>query len=374
MTKKRAIALAGGGPAAGLHIGALQALKDAGITFDVWALSCIGAWVGIVYNQCDEGKEVQQTREFFHDHVFRDDASYSRFPINSVFGLDWLGNLKAFEKFILDPANYKNIWLPGAMTDATQEINAFLFDRKKWSQGDFNDLILELSAKNPFIRFYMSMMYLSEINGMTRIHYPKGSLLKSIDFEKLRKSEKFIYHNAWNLSRKRLEQFANRPEAIEGSKLGKYGQLTAQSLCACSALPYIEQTVEMGGDTYCEGALVDTVNLKRLLDDHPDLDEIWISRIIDDEQVRPPRNLHDALGNLCQLFAATVGEDDIELFRYRAKDRGWSDDEIADKIIEIEVSSDINFDWTRSNLKRGIECGRKAVEKKLAELAEKTET
>ena len=72
---KRAITLAGGGPAAGLHIGVLDYLAKAGIKFDVWALSCIGAWVGLVYNQCDPGKEVEQTYNFFKDHVFRDDES-----------------------------------------------------------------------------------------------------------------------------------------------------------------------------------------------------------------------------------------------------------------------------------------------------------
>ena len=46
---RRAITLGGGGPAAGLHIGVLDALANANITFDVWSLSCIGAWVGIVY-------------------------------------------------------------------------------------------------------------------------------------------------------------------------------------------------------------------------------------------------------------------------------------------------------------------------------------
>jgi predicted acylesterase/phospholipase RssA len=45
---KRAITLAGGGPAAGLHIGVLERLANAEIKFDVWALSCIGAWVGLV--------------------------------------------------------------------------------------------------------------------------------------------------------------------------------------------------------------------------------------------------------------------------------------------------------------------------------------
>src|SRR5262249_48149369 len=49
--KKRALCLAGGGPAAGFHIGALAAFEACGLTFDVWSLSCIGAWVGIYYNQ-----------------------------------------------------------------------------------------------------------------------------------------------------------------------------------------------------------------------------------------------------------------------------------------------------------------------------------
>jgi hypothetical protein len=53
-----------------------------------------------------------------------------------------------------------------------------------------------------------------------------------------------------------------------------------------------------------------------LLQDHPDLDEIWVSRIVDAQQVRKPQNLHDSLANLCQLFAATVGEDDVRLFEH----------------------------------------------------------
>ena len=88
---------------------------------------------------------------------------------------------------------------------------------------------------------------------------------------------------------------------------------THAALCACSALPFIEETVEIGGVTYCEGALVDTVNFESLLEEHPDMDEIWVVRIVDSKQIRKPENLHDALANLCQLFAATVGEDDVKL-------------------------------------------------------------
>ena len=61
---KRAIALAGGGPAVGLSIGALKSLKRAGITFDVWTCACIGAWLGVVYNQAEPGREVEDSVDF----------------------------------------------------------------------------------------------------------------------------------------------------------------------------------------------------------------------------------------------------------------------------------------------------------------------
>ena len=97
--KKRAIALAGGGPAAGLHIGALAALEDAGIRFDVFALSCVGAWVGIVYNT-RPGKKSRalETFDFFDKYCFRGDESYAWFPINRGFGTDVPALFKAWAR------------------------------------------------------------------------------------------------------------------------------------------------------------------------------------------------------------------------------------------------------------------------------------
>ena len=56
---KKAIVLGGGGPAAGLHIGVLEYLEGK-VEFDVWALSCIGAWVGIVYNHAQRRSQGQK--------------------------------------------------------------------------------------------------------------------------------------------------------------------------------------------------------------------------------------------------------------------------------------------------------------------------
>src|SRR5438874_7582452 len=84
---KKAICLGGGGPLVGLHIGVLEGLKANSITFDqpedVWALSCIGAWAGVVFNQAQKNP-VDETLNFFLN-VFRKDDSFSSFPTNTIF-------------------------------------------------------------------------------------------------------------------------------------------------------------------------------------------------------------------------------------------------------------------------------------------------
>jgi predicted acylesterase/phospholipase RssA len=370
---KRAIALGGGGPAAGLHLGVLRRLTEK-MRFDVWALSCIGAWVGIVYNQCEEGREIVQTREFFHDHVFRDDVSYERFPINNVFAPDLAANVGALNAFLGNPATYRDLFLPPRnIAESIRQTILFINNPRDWTEGDFNQWTLNnVMAVNPLIRFLTSMIYLSNITGLSRIYYPGSNFLKAIDFDKLKtKPDTSIFHNAWNLTKQRLELFYNKP--IKGRR---YGEISAASLCACSALPFIEEPVTIGDDIYCEGALIDTVNFKNLLEDHFDLDEIWISRIVDATQIHPPQNLDNALSNLCQLFAATVGEDDIKLFYYHVKDgirvngalKKW-----LGTIVEIHVNPYVNFDWSQRNLKDGEERGYRAEDRAYKKYEQETD-
>jgi len=420
---RRAITLGGGGPAAGLHIGVLEALAKHDINFDVWSLSCIGAWVGIVYNQSDPGKEVDETYRFFKDRVFRDDEGYKRFPINTVFGPDWRNNIDAFNKFVSDPENYRDFqWQPYKMFDYIQDSLAILSDQmprrkkgfRKLDEGDLNGWILnQVMAPNPFVRYLTSMMYLSKFNGLSRINYPDSEFMKNIKFERLFEKDQFIFHNAWNLDKQELAFFANqemKSESGDHQKIKKSykGPISARSLCACSALPFIEETVEIDGTTYCEGALVDTVNFEGLVEYEKNgerLEEIWISRIVDSKQIRKPDNLHDALANLCQLFAASVGEDDVKLFKYHVQydnRNGVSKSEITGAkssktensktknskaensqtenlkagnlkagntkgvwngtVVEIHVPGHINFKWNHSNLDNGRKLGRAAAE------------
>src|SRR5262249_12733934 len=229
-----------------------------------------------------EKAKVKATYEFFKNGVFRDDEGYKRFPINTVFGPDWRTNIDAFNKFVSDPKNYREFqWQPYRMFDYIQDSMSIVFNQmsrgkkkpfKKLDEGDLNRWILnQVMAPNPFVRYLTSLMYLSKFNGLSRINYPDSEFMKKIDFDKLKQPDRFIFHNAWDLESDELAFFANHETDIldkvdenKGPAKRYKGPITAESLCACSALPFIEETVEIDGTTYCEGALVDTVNFEGL--------------------------------------------------------------------------------------------------------------
>ncbi|MGZ8197659.1 MAG: patatin-like phospholipase family protein [Burkholderiales bacterium] len=367
---RRAITLAGGGPAAGLHIGALTALEEEKIEFDVWSLSCIGAWVGVVYNTREGENKAEKTYDFFHDKIFRDDASYNWFPVNRAFGPDLGAFARAWATFLNDRWQYfPTLVQPSEIMASGIKSAVFLSNPLLWNEADFNLWALnDVLAVNPASRFITSLLYLSQINGLSRIFYPDSEFLKSIGIDDLKNATPEIYHNAWNLTNQEMDLFHNRPEKYGTRANGGrgYSRITPASLCACSALPYVEQTVTMPetGDEYSEGALVDTVSFKDLLFDHTDLEQIWVNRIVDLKQIKHQRTLTDSMANLCMQFAAEVGESDIKLFRqhlrkYRSR---------KPKVVEIPIlpNTKVNFEWSRSNLDQGCEEGYYAVKTLLA--------
>jgi len=106
------------------------------------------------------------------------------------------------------------------MMDYVQESMSILFDHlpsrdkplKKWREGDVNRWILnQVMAPNPFVRYLTSMMYLSNVNGLSRINYPDSEFMKKINFENLLEkggeTKPSIFHNAWNLDEQKLALF-----------------------------------------------------------------------------------------------------------------------------------------------------------------------
>ena len=358
---KRAVVLAGGGPAVGLSLGALKRIhEESDIHFDVWSCACIGAWVGVLWNQAKPGEEFAATDAFMRK-VFRPDTHYDRFPMATVFAPNWADYISAMTTFIADPRSYRNLILPDMIMEAMADFARFAATPSEWNIGNLNSVIFnDLIAPNPIARFVSSMMYKSTLQGLSQIYYPNNRLLNQIGFDALYAEDKpYLYHNAYNLTTQRLELFSNK-------KSDQYQNITDASLCACSALPYIEAPVEIESMIYCEGATVDTVNFEHLLQNHPDLDEVWVSRILDVKQVRRPNNLVDALNNLVMLFASAVSADDVTQFIEdveRKKAAGLVKKSL--KVLQLEVDHSIYYDWTYSNLDASTEDGYRAADRLL---------
>ena len=348
---KRAIALAGGGPAVGLSIGALKRLEEEpDISFDVASTACIGAWLATVYYQSPKGEGLAAVDRFFRQ-VFQPNDVYSRFPIATVFAPNIPKLMENAAAFILDPKSYNNLVVPHKIIDAAEDLLRFMTDPRQWTPAYFNTLIHNsVMAANPIARFLTSMVYLSPTKGLSQLFYPDSPILSALDLDALSGPDKpHVYHNAYNLTQQRLQVFCNKPDK-------GLPPITARSLCAGSALPYFEDTVEIDGETYCEGATVNSVNFEHLLEKHPDLDEVWVSRILDRKQVHKPENLYDALNNLVMLFAATTSEYNVKLFKLHLQQIGSKV-----KLIEIPVAQSINYDWSYDNLDRSIRDGYDAA-------------
>ena len=353
---KRAIVLSGGGPAVGLSLGALQRLdEDADIRFDVWSTSCIGSWLAVLYNQAPMGHGTEAATAFFR-RVFQPDDVYARYPVAHIFAPnlgDMAQNLLAFT---LNPESYRGLVVPHKVRESVSRMTEVLMSPSAWTAHGLNDLLFNhMLAAHPVSRFMTSMVFLSPIHGLSQLYYPDNEILRAIDFDALRAPGKpAIYHNAYNLTDQRIDLFCNKAD-------GRYPPISAQSLCACSALPFLENTVEIDGKTYCEGAVVDAVSFADMLTDHPDIEEVWISRILDHRQIRKPKNLTEALSNLIMLFAAKMSEDDVELFKLRLMQHGRDL-----RVVEIPVAIDIDHSWTQSNLDHAMAAGYRAADQTIA--------
>jgi predicted acylesterase/phospholipase RssA len=361
-SKKRALTLAGGGPAVGIGLGVLQALQEfPEIKFDVWSLSCVGAWLGCLYHASpkrtpeDKFRYVKSRMEGF----FRPDEVYDKFPCPTVFLPDISEMISAYLRFMIDRNSYENLVVLEEIQKGYEELLKYYRCPSRWSHGDFCHLMLNsILAPNPAARFLMSMIYKSHIPGLNKLWFGADyHLLKDFDMNLLDEDDvPKLYHNAYEFGSKdtvgHLQLFSNKDDK-------KYPKITAQSLCACSGLPYILSPVEINGSTYVEGATIDTIGFWDLLDNHPDLDEIWVCRILDRRQIRPHHNLVEALNNLVMLFAGTTSIDDVKLFRFHLERRNeLIATHAASKrqkprlidLFEFQVDFQTDYEWTHSNL------------------------
>ncbi|MEO5357906.1 MAG: patatin-like phospholipase family protein [Nitrospirae bacterium YQR-1] len=348
---KRLIALGGGGPAVGLGLGVLRRISESpDMRFDVWTTACAGAWLGMAYNIAPPGKEYDNALKFCQNNMRPDDL-ISAFPIPGQFVPDFTGIMENIREFLNDPRSLENLYVPQHWPKAFKHMMEILNDSSRWNNCELNPMILnDIMAVNPISRLMASLLYRSRITGLAKMYYDdcnyKDNALNYNIEDIFKPGKPTIYHNLYNITKSRVELLIN------SKTHPKYKPMTMKSLRAGSALPYIIEPIEIDGDMCCEGAMVDTINFKDVIRNHPDLDEIWVVRLLNLSQIKEPKSLLDALNNLIMLFAATMSEDAIAMLRFRLEKR-----RMRTRVIEVPVTGDILYEWSESNLQRSIEHG-----------------
>lgn len=325
---KKALLLGAGGPLGGLEAGALIALDEKGVQFDVISGACIGSILTLAYASPACGRTRRESLEFWVGETGVSDVLYKHLPFD----------FKVFQKQagMLNPM--ADEWLKKMLS-----LNPFY----------------SYEPKNAIHRLY-SEMYLLSLISMMPTTVPFDVSLSRIapvlevlvDFENLKNAPMEVYINAMDVTSKEIAIFGKN-------------EITPKHVLAGSSLFYICPQVEIDGKCYAEGSYIDSLNFKGVLAKHEDIETIVVMNILNRKDLmRPASSLYDALNLSIMLPFVTIAEDDIKLFE--AKHKGSRNLLKAQFEIPKEHIPQA-MDWSVSNFKRLRDIGYEAGLKMYAE-------
>ena len=335
-----ALLLGGGAPTLTLEAGALAALHDNEVRFDVISTAGAGMLVGLLFvapKGTSPRQALENTREMgVHDTI------YDAFPVN----------FKVFHK-------------PGALA---HRYRLWLHSLPRLVPGQ--DLGTRLFAD--WMSLWFATLCPSDLS-MNSLglcdHAPW--IDEVVDFEQLKKFPGEFYMNAYCLEEQRMDIF------------DKY-EITPDHFRAALAFPFIYPPFKLNGKTYIEGSAIDTLCFHGVLDYYArrvekkerlePLDHIIIFDVLSSQNIiREPRTLYEAWVQSIMVPLVEIAKDDVELFKYRHKDK-WADRWGKDgEEFLLQVQFDIPedhwpyvLDWSYSNLSKlydiGYEAGLKFYE------------
>ncbi|MGA7035241.1 MAG: patatin-like phospholipase family protein [Pseudolabrys sp.] len=375
MKKTIALVLGGGAPNLTLMAGAVAALDDAGVKFDVVSTSGAGMLIGLLYaapKGRDRAAALQNTVNMgVHDAIYR------FFPVN----------FKVFHK-------------PGTLAQAYTKFWQIAADNRKAIEGpagDFRDQWLKMLSASPLFapwaeawkqflgkfsspdnksgdaqRFFDDWAALmlatfcpTDLSAASQgMCQPAPFVEQAVDFSKLKEFEGDFYMSAYCIESGKMEIFEKK-------------EITIEQFQAALAFPLIYAPFKMNGKTYLEGAAKDTLNFKGLLEKrkrkgHPVIDTIVVLDVLGmKELIAEPRGLYDAWVKSIIVPLTAIAEDDIKLFEqlhlenkanlkkyFRGK---------KPKVVKIDFQKQIShnnwpnvLDWSYSNLSALYEAGYRA--------------
>lgn len=317
-----ALVLSGGAPNATLMTGALLAMEENGVKFDVISTSGAGAVAGLFYVA---PKGMSTSKALKHSvNMGISDQIYKHFPVN----------YKVFQK-------------PGPMADWYRAVT---------SMNPFFAMAYQGIYSNPISRFWTDSMQLMlgafcptnltpKSKGMCA-HVPW--IDDAVDFEALADYDGDFYINAYNITDHQMELFHN-------------SELTKEHFKAAMSFPLIYAPYEMNGKTYIEGAAIDALNYKSLVNKHPEVDTIVVFDVLGiDKLIREPRDLYDAWVVSIMTPIVELAKDDTKLFELK-HNTGENKRDLLKITYDIpEEHLPETLDWSYSNLKTLFDIGYKA--------------
>lgn len=337
---RTALVLGGGAPNMALMAGAVAAFVDRGVVFDVVSASGAGSLAGLLWLAPKGQTPAEALRSVVTMSI--SDAIYQHLPVNyKVFQKPgtwadlWRSALAANPFFAVKPQDYER-WAPYALWADWMALCAASLSPSglEWSSWG-------LCAPTPFIEHI-------------------------IDFDKIRHITPHFYLNAYNVTKEVIDDFTK-------------DQITPDHFRAALAFPLIYGPYRLNGDLYYEGAVVDCLNFKDLVERHRGLETIVVFDVLgSDTLIRAPRNIYDSWVLSMIIPLVKTAEDNLDLFALK-HNNGWRKSEGA-KTDLLKIEFDIPdgylvevLDWSASNAARlfdiGYDSGRRFSEANADKLA-----
>ncbi|MGI9437378.1 MAG: patatin-like phospholipase family protein [Geminicoccaceae bacterium] len=295
---KIALVLGGGAPNLTLMAGALAALDDKGVEFEVISTSGAGMLVGMLYAAPKDKTRQEALRETLELGVH--DTIYQAFPIN----------YKVFHKV-------------GPLAEAYSELLAKAMATMSFPRLDNSDFG---NFWKDSMAFWASAFSPTDPGMGSRLGLcqPAPWIDEVVDFDKLRNANKYGPDEAFQ-KEVLLNAYCVEDEDMV---MFKKKELTPNHFRAALAFPLIYEPFQLSGKTYLEGSAIDPLNFEGLVKEDENgentgfkgefkgiTDLIVLDVLGRDKLIREPRNLYDAWVKSMIVPLVSVADKNVKMFR-----------------------------------------------------------
>ena len=279
-SKKNALVLGGGAPNLTLMSGALLALHQAGVEFEVIYMAGGGGVVGCVYMAPKALTPAQALEDTINLAV--SDPIYEMFPIN----------YKVFNKGGPSATAFRDYWR--TLPEVQRAMN-------QYGQSNAEKL------NSDWVLLNGAMICPTDVNFFSRGlcgHVPFIENL--VDFEKLKTA---IPHTltAYCIEKEEVEEF-DKPN------------VGVHEFRAALSFPFIYPPYRIGDKLYYEGAAVESLSLMSVMEDwRGKVDQIIVFNVLTKDLIHRPRNLMDAYAQSIIVPLVANAEKELAIFEYWAE-------------------------------------------------------